>query len=145
VERKHLEYRITDDQRLLDFSTLHHWLTSSYWSPGISRENVEKAAKYSALVVSAWRDEKPNPCQVGYCRVVSDRTRFAWLADVYVDPDHRGHGLGRAIIQFALDHPDLAGVGNWLLGTLDAHGVYAALGFAPPAEPHRLMQLKRPV
>jgi len=31
-----------------------------------------------------------------------------------------------------------------LLGTKDAHGVYANLGFKALEEPHRFMQLKRP-
>jgi GNAT superfamily N-acetyltransferase len=65
------------------------------------------------------------------------------LADVFVDPDHRGHGLGQAIVQFGLDHPDLVDVHYWLLGTKDAHGVYAKLGFKAVEEPERLMQFKR--
>ncbi len=75
--------------------------------------------------------------------MVSDRTRFAWLEDVFVDSAHRGRGLGRAIVKFALEHPDLGDVENWLLGTLDAHGVYEKLGFTAPKEPQRLMQLRR--
>jgi GNAT superfamily N-acetyltransferase len=133
------EFEITDDQSRLDFAVIHGWLTGTYWSPGISRGKVEQAAKYSALVIGAYLGGR----QAGYCRVVSDRTRFAWLADVYVGPEHRGRGLGQAIVRFALEHPDLADVHNWLLGTLDAHGVYAKLGFAAPREPQRLMQLWR--
>ncbi len=139
MEATHLDYQISDDRGRVDFGVVHSWLTETYWSPGISREKVEQAARHSALVISAWHGKD----QVGYCRAVSDRTRFAWLADVFVDPAHRGRGLGRAIVKFTLDHPDLADVSNWLLGTQDAHGVYATLGFTPPAEPQRLMQLRR--
>jgi GNAT superfamily N-acetyltransferase len=138
MEIAHAEYLITDDLSRVDFAVVHSWLTESYWSPGISRQKVEQAARYSALVVSALRDRQP----VGYCRVVSDRTRFAWLADVFVHPEHRRRGLARAIVRFALDHPHLRDVPKWLLGTKDAHGVYATLGFAPPS-PERLMQLWR--
>ena len=139
MEATHLDYQISDDRNRVNFSVIHPWLSGSYWSPGLSREKVELAARSSTLVVSAWHGQD----QVGYCRAVSDRARFAWLADVFVDPAHRGRGLGRAIVKFALDHPDLADVPHWMLGTLDAHGVYAALGFAPPAQPERLMQLRR--
>jgi hypothetical protein len=31
---------------------------------------------------------------------------------------------------------------SWLLATVDAHGVYAPLGFGPLDEPHRLMRCK---
>jgi GNAT superfamily N-acetyltransferase len=134
------EYEITDDRSRLDFALIHQWLTASYWSPGITRDKVEQAARHSTLVVSAYHGANQ---QVGYCRVVSDRTRFAWLADVFVDPRHRGHGLGQAIVKFALDHPDMADVNHWMLGTLDAHGVYAKLGFKPVEEPERLMRLRR--
>jgi GNAT superfamily N-acetyltransferase len=143
MQRSHREFEINDDQRHLDFALIHRWLTETYWSPGISRLKVEQAARHSAIVIGAYVGSAPQKRQVGYCRVVSDRTRFAWLADVYVDPICRGHGLGQAIVGFALHHPELADVHNWLLGTKDAHGVYAKLGFAELAEPHRFMQLKR--
>ena len=144
MHQTHREYEITDDQGDLDFALIHRWLTETYWSPGISRQKIERAARHSAIVIGAYWGAGTEKRQVGYCRVVSDRTRFAWLADVYVDPDHRGKGLGQAIVRFALEHPELTDVFNWLLGTKDAHGVYAKLGFREPEEPHRLMQLKRP-
>jgi GNAT superfamily N-acetyltransferase len=141
MEATHLDYLISDDPARVDFAIIHPWLAGSYWSPGISRERVEKAARHSAVVVTALHASK----QVGFCRVVSDCTRFAWLGDVFVDPSHRGKGLGRAIVKFALDHPRVSEVSNWLLGTKDAHGVYAPLGFGPPAEPNRIMQLRRTI
>ena len=139
----HREYEITDDQQQLDIALIHRWLTEAYWSTGISRLKVEQAARNKTVVIGAYFGSGSQKQQVGYCRVVSDRTRFAWLADVYVDPEHRGRGLGQAIVGFALRHPDLADVHNWLLGTKDAHGVYAKLGFQELAEPHRFMQMKR--
>ena len=148
MQRTHKRYDISDDRSRLDFARVHGWLTTTYWSPGITRAKVEKAARNSALVVGAYCDggagEQLLPQQVGYCRVVSDRTRFAWLADVFIDPAHRGQGLGRAIVTFALEHPELADVHYWLLRTKHAHGVYAKLGFTPPHETQRLMQLKKP-
>jgi GNAT superfamily N-acetyltransferase len=130
------EVEISDDRGRLDFATVHAWLAGTYWSPGIGREQVERAAQHSAVVVGAYVGGR----QVGYCRAVSDRTRFAWLADVFVADDHRGRGLGRAMVRFLLDHPDLTNVNKWLLGTRDAHGVYAALGFEPLPHPERFMQ-----
>jgi GNAT superfamily N-acetyltransferase len=69
--------------------------------------------------------------------VVTDKATFAWLADVFVLPEHRGHGLGKLLVEAALGHPDLAGHKRWLLGTADAHGLYRRYGFREISE--RLM------
>src|SRR5579863_7969134 len=103
---QHDQYQLDDSLTRINFDVVHAWLTASYWSPGITRQRVEQGARHSALVIGAYRDA----AHVGYARVVSDTTRFAYLCDVYVDPAHRGQGLAKALVQFALNHPDLAGV-----------------------------------
>ncbi len=104
----------------MDFARVHGWLADTYWSPGIPQPLIERGFAHSALTAGAYRGDE----QVGCLRVVSDLTRFAYVADVFVDTAHRGHGLARAMVRFALDHPDLAMVYQWFLGTADAHGVY---------------------
>lgn len=118
-----------------DFDTVHPWLASTYWSPGVSRERVEKAARHSALVVNGFI----GGLQVGYCRIVSDFTTFAWVCDVYVDESARGQGIARQLVGYAMAHPDLQGLRRWLLATKDAHGVYEGLGFSVVANPERWM------
>jgi GNAT superfamily N-acetyltransferase len=69
--------------------------------------------------------------QVGFCRVESDGEKFAFLADVYVLPEHRGRGLGVELVREAVElgpHRDL----GWTLKTRDAHGLYERFGFGPP-------------
>lgn len=119
----------------VDFETVHSWLKSSYWSPGISRDRVERAAQNSSMVIGAYIEEQ----QAGYCRIVSDRTTFAWVCDVWVSEAHRGQGIARAMIAFAMADPEHQGLRRWLLATKDAHGVYQALGFEPLPEPARWM------
>ena len=116
----------------MDFPRVRAWLAATYWAAGITREGVERAARNSALVIGAFA---PDGAQVGYARVVSDKTRFAYLCDVVVDPAHRRRGIGRAMIAFALARPELVGVTTWTLATRDAHGVYAPLGFLPVTHP----------
>ena len=128
-------YQIDENIARIDFARVHSWLTTSYWSPGISREWVERAARHSALVLGAYSQQG----QVGYLRVVSDMARLAYLCDVWIDSKHRGKGLGRLIVRYALEHPELARV-KWILATADAHGVYADLGFKPLSEPQRWME-----
>jgi GNAT superfamily N-acetyltransferase len=65
---------------------------------------------------------------VGCARAVTDFTRFAYLADVFILPEHRGHGLGRWLVQTMIEHPSVGNV-RWVLHTLDAHGLYRQFGF----------------
>ncbi|MDE2125551.1 MAG: GNAT family N-acetyltransferase [Armatimonadetes bacterium] len=123
------------DASRIDFDRVHAWLTAAYWSPGVSRERVERAAAGSSLLVGAYF----GGVQAGYLRVVSDRATFAWICDVWVDKPHRQQGLARAMVRFALDHPEHKGLRRWVLATRDAHRVYAACGFEPLPSPERWM------
>lgn len=137
---RHLEYEIDDDPGRVDFEAAQEMLTESYWSPGVTMERVKRAAAGSSLVVGAYAGER----LVGYTRIVSDRATFAWVCDVIVHENHRGKGIGRAMVNFALEHPDHQGMRRWLLATRDAHGVYSALGFHPLEAPERWMICRGP-
>jgi len=80
--------------------------------------------------------------QIGYLRVISDKTKFAYVLDVIVDEDRRKQGIGQAMLKYMLAHPDLKSVGKWVLLTSTAHGVYRKLGFAPVDRPNDWMELK---
>ncbi|MDO6413883.1 GNAT family N-acetyltransferase [Sphingomonas sp. BIUV-7] len=129
------DIEISDDKDRLDIGRIHGWLASSYWSPGIARERVEKAIAGSHCV-GAYRDGR----QVGFARMITDHATFAWLADVWVDEAGRGQGLGRAMVQWFLDHPDFQGIRRLALSTRDAHGVYAKLGYHAPIRPDFYME-----
>ncbi len=140
VESSDGRYELDDALKRFDFAEVHGWLSGAYWSVGITRREVEHGFAASTLVVGAYQGAR----QVGCLRVVSDRTRFAYLMDVFVAPAARRRGLARALVLFALDHPSLRLVYQWNLATDDAHDVYAALGFAAPQRPERYMVLSRP-
>ena len=133
-------YEIDDDPARVDYPLVASWLAQTYWSPGISLQRVELAAKNSSLIIGCYHTQG----QAGYMRVVSDRARFAYLLDVIVDEPHRGKGIGRQMVRLALENPEFANVDFWILATLDAHGVYSRLGFAPLPEPERWMIRRRP-
>jgi GNAT superfamily N-acetyltransferase len=116
----------------MDYARVHAWLAATYWTPGILRETVERAARHSAMVIGAF---DADDIQIGYARLVSDNTRFSYLCDVIVDDVHRGSGIGRAMVRYFLDHPEFATVRTWTLATRDAHTVYAPLGFLPVVDP----------
>jgi hypothetical protein len=71
------------DARRLDVDAIQAFLTTTYWSPGISREVVASAVAGS-VCVGAFDGE----AQVGFARLVTDRATFAYLADVYVLEPH---------------------------------------------------------
>ena len=87
----------------------------------------------------------PGGEQVGFARVVTDRATFAWLADVYIEAAHRGHGLGKRLVATVLEHPDLQGLRRWMLGTADAHELYRRFGFDELQDVRRFMALESAV
>lgn len=123
-----------------DLDVLHPLLRETYWSPGIPRETVARAASNSMCAIA--RDETGK--LIGFARAVTDKAVFAWVCDVIIEPAHRGKGLGRGLVRILMEHPDTATVRRWMLGTGDAHGVYAGIGFGPVKAPERLMEVIRP-
>ncbi len=130
---------LSDDPARIDVAQVHAWLASSYWSPGIERALVERAMAGSHCL-GAYRDG----AQIGFARAITDRATFAWIADVWVDADARGQGLGRRMVGWFLDHPDYAGIRRVGLVTADAHVVYAKLGFHALLRPERYMERLSP-
>ena len=126
---------LSDDRSQLDIARIHGWLASSYWSPGIARDLVERAIAGSHPL-GAYRDG----IQVGFARAITDHATFAWIADVFVDDAARGHGIGRAMVGWFVDHPRFAGIRRIGLVTADAHGVYEKLGFHALLRPDRYME-----
>lgn len=138
------EFRISDGMEMMDFPKITQMQSKSFWSPGIKIDEVVKGASNSALVVGAF-DNAHN--QVGYARVVSDKTRFAYIMDVYVDENFRKKGIGRKMISYILSHYELKDVYQWLLITKDAHEVYSKVGFKPISNPLAWMEIRnqRPI
>lgn len=133
-------YTISDDPARLDVRAIHAYLTRSYWSPGIPFEIVERAVRNS-LCIGAY---DAAGAQVGLVRLVSDQATFCYVGDVYVLEEHRGHGLSKAMVAMAVDHPLLQGLRRWSLVTADAHGLYRQFGFTPVAQPDRHMERLNP-
>ena len=132
---------ISSDRERLRMDDIRGMLAKTYWSPGITENEIAQGIRNSALVVGAYAEDGR---QIGFCRVISDRTRFAYLLDVIVAEDCRHHGIGQTMVRFAVTHPDLKDVYQWLLKTSDAHGVYGKCGFAPIEDGERWMWRMQP-
>lgn len=135
------DYEISTDAARLDAHAVHAYLTRSYWSPGIPFETVERALRHS-LCFGVYH--AASGAQVGLARVVTDYATFAYLCDVYVLEEHRGHGLGKRLMREVMTHPALTGARRAMLATRDAHGLYARHGFRAPPDDGALMQVLRP-
>jgi predicted N-acetyltransferase YhbS len=122
-------YELDDDPERVDVDAVHAYVTRSYWAKGRSREKMEAAIAGSARVIGVYRDGD----QVGFARVISDATTYAYLADVFVLEEHRGKGLGVELVREAVDSEPWSGF-SWHLRTSDAHELYKKFGFRPPSE-----------
>jgi GNAT superfamily N-acetyltransferase len=132
-------YEFSCDKQRLDIEVIHRFLAQSYWSPGIPRAVVERAIAHS-LCFAVFHDNQ----QIGFARVITDTATFAYLADVFILPEHRGKGLSKRLVEQVIQHPDLQGLRRMLLATLDAHGLYERFGFRPLAVPERMMEIHNP-
>ncbi|MFT7775623.1 GNAT family N-acetyltransferase [Roseateles sp.] len=133
-------YRLGFAAEDIDAVAAHAFLTKAYWSEGIPLATVQRAIANS-LCIALHADGQG---QVGFARVVTDRSTFAYLCDVYVLQAHRGQGLADWMVQSLLAHPDLQGLRRFMLFTKDAHPLYARHGFKPLAAPERGMEVVRP-
>jgi GNAT superfamily N-acetyltransferase len=128
------EYEVSCDPSRIDVALVHEFLRTSYWAEGRSREIVERSIRNS-LCFGVYVGGR----QIAFARVITDRAVFAYLADVFVIPEFRGRGIGKALVKAVLAHPDLQTLRSFMLGTRDAHGLYEPFGFKSIREPQRLM------
>ena len=128
-------FEADDSAERIDVDVVHGFLSTSYWAQGIPREVVAQSISGSLNMGVYAADGS----MVAFARMVTDRATFAWLADVFVVEEHRGHGLGRFVVSTLLEHPELKGVRRIMLATADAHELYRSYGFTDLEDPSRMM------
>ncbi len=132
-------YTFSTDKSKLDPSVIHAFLTETYWSKGCSMDNVLRRIENS-ICFGIYDNEQ----QIGFARVITDKTTFAYIADVFILEKHRGQGLSKRLMAFIMEQPDLQNLKRWLLATRDAHGLYAQFGFVPFGHPELWMEIMNP-
>jgi len=134
------EYEIDTDKRRLDLAAIHRFLSQeAYWAKGRTLEQTLTAIENS-LCFGVYRGRE----QVGFARVVTDKATFAYVGDVYIVQDHRGHGLSKWLMQTIVEQPDTQNLRRWLLATKDVHGLYEQFGFGSLVHPDRWMERTAP-
>ncbi len=116
-------YLLTDDRGRVDLAATLELLRATYWAPDRSPEILATAVAHS-LCLSLWHAGR----QVGFCRAVTDYCTFAWICDVIIDPAHRGHGLGKWMVECLVTHSQLKNCTQRLI-TQDAQTLYERFGF----------------
>ncbi len=125
---------VSTDPARLDLDVIHGFLAQAYWSVGVSADTIRRSIERS-LPFGVYRERR----QVGFSRVISDETTFAYLCDVFIVPEARGQGLARFMLESVLAHPELQSIRTWALFTRDAHGLYEQVGFERGKMLDRLM------
>ena len=128
------DFTISTDPSRLDVEAIADMLSRAYWAQGRTGEMISRYLQHS-LTFGLYDGSR----QIGLARVVSDYTTFAWLCDVFIHEDYRGHGLGKWLMETVHSHPDLQGLRRWMLATKDAHGLYRQFGWVPLDNPERWM------
>lgn len=124
----------TDTQRL-DVTLVYNFLIKTYWAKHMPRFILEKAIEHS-ICYGVYKGD----AQIGFARVITDRSTFAYLADVFILEAFRGQGIAHWLVKTILEHPDLQTLRGFWLGTRDAHKLYAAFGFEVHPQPDRVMK-----
>ena len=137
-ELRDSEILVTTDPARLDVDVIHGFLSRSYWAAGIPREVVERSIRHS-ICFGAFEEGR----QVGFARVISDFATYAYVADVFVLPSHRGRSVGKRLMACITSHPELQDLRLWTLFTRDAHGLYRQYGFKDARYPDRLMEKRQ--
>lgn len=121
------KYIISTKKSLLDRQKVWLLLKNCFWSKNIPIEYVERFIKYS-LCFGVY--QLPEKLFVGFGRVISDYTTYAYICDVIVDPLHRRKGVGNALIQTILKHKKLQGLKTWALkATPESQKIYKKNNF----------------
>ena len=128
------KFLISTDKEKLNLEVIYQYLSSSYWAKERTQEQVAESIKHSfcfGLYDLA--------SQIGFARVITDYSTFAYLADVFVLPTYQGMGLGKWLIDTIFDVEQLKKITKWLLLTNDAQKLYERVGFEQFPYPERIM------
>ena len=116
---------ISTNKELLNIDVIHQYLSNeSYWALCIPKTTVEKAIENS-MCFGIYK----NNIQIGFARVVTDKTSFGYLADVFIVFTQRGNGYSKYLMNTIHSHPELRGLRRWYLTTRDAHSLYKQYGW----------------
>ncbi|MGB3204598.1 MAG: GNAT family N-acetyltransferase [Crinalium sp.] len=97
----------------------------AFWAEDRKIEDLAVAIANSEPVISVWDKNK----LIGFARATSDGIYRATIWDVVIDPNYRGAGLGRKLVDTILSHPRMSRVERVYLMTTNQQSFYERIGF----------------
>jgi len=135
-----LDVTVKTGRENMDVEVIHKYLSQySYWAKGISYELVENSLSNS-FCVGAFIGEK----QIGFARVITDYSTFAYLADVFVLPEFQGKGVAKKMLSHIFEQSWTKRLRKIMLGTRDAHGLYRQFQFKDLKNPSIMLEIHNP-
>jgi N-acetylglutamate synthase-like GNAT family acetyltransferase len=133
-----VEYKISTDKNKLDIKAIHDFLANrSYWAKERSLDTVKRSVDNSLCFGMYDAQDR----LVGFARVVTDYAIFAYIMDVFILEDFRNQGLGKKLMDYIMQYPDLQELQRIMLATKDAHGLYEKYGFKLTVSADKLMEI----
>jgi predicted GNAT family N-acyltransferase len=103
-----LIYQLTPTQ----VESVHELFKKEWWTKQRTLQETKNGINGSQICIAAL---DINGVLQGFCRVVTDYTFKAFIFDVIVSSQYRGHGLGNQLIQSIHSHPNLREVKHFEL------------------------------
>lgn len=107
----------------MQIDNIYRLLHTSYWAQDRSKEAIIKSMENS-LCFGVFDGEK----QIAFARVFTDYVTTYYACDIIVDMTYRGQGIGKQLVGYIVEYPDLKSL-KGVLGTKDAHALYRQYGF----------------
>ena len=126
---------ISTDKNKLQIDMIHQFLTETYWAKGRTLDEVKKTIEH-CLCFGVYLKEK----QIGFARIATDYTVFAYLMDVFILPEYRGKGFSKQLMKAINEAPELQSCKVWMLKTSDAHNLYKQFGYSELKHPEKVME-----
>jgi ribosomal protein S18 acetylase RimI-like enzyme len=137
-------YFLSNEKSLLQVDRIYYFLKNhSYWANHRTLESIITGIDYSYCIGIYFRDAWSSfaiESQIGFARVVTDYTTFAYLCDVYIEEYHRNKGLATWMLTNIFEDPAFTPIQKWLLDTRDTQALYSKFGFQELATPKRWME-----
>jgi GNAT superfamily N-acetyltransferase len=86
-------YKINPDLATVDWEQVLNLFRKVYWKHRVV-EDIEKAFKSSTTTIFIYKED----AIIAFGRVIGDGRYYAMLADIIVDPDYQGQGLGKYLV-----------------------------------------------
>lgn len=134
-------YYISTKKSLLNKEKICELLQQCFWAKNIPLEYINRFIKYS-LCFGIY--QKKNNHLVGFGRVISDYTTYAYICDVVIDHQYRRLGLASKLIKKILSHPKLQGLQTWSLRTTESsRKIYEKNNFTAIANPDTHLEINK--